>query len=108
MQKDRFEVRKVIKRGTHEFLGYLKKDLGRFLIEAENSRLFVPFKILGDVRKGEPGDKVVAQFVRWDPPAKIPTCKVVRILGPWRSQDRPSWNFGQVWIISEIFLKSGG
>ena len=82
MQKDRFEVRKVIKRGTHEFLGYLRKDLGRFLIEAENSRLFVPFKILGDVRKGEPGDKVVAQFVRWDPPAKIPTCKVVRVLGP--------------------------
>ena len=82
MQKDRYEVRKVIKRGTHEFLGYLKKDLGRFLIEAENSRLFVPFKILGDVRKGEPGDKVVAQFVRWDPPAKIPTCKVVRVLGP--------------------------
>ena len=82
VQKDRFEVRKVIKRGTHEFLGYLRKDLGRFLIEAENSRLFVPFKILGDVRKGEPGDKVVAQFVRWDPPAKIPTCKVVRVLGP--------------------------
>ena len=52
VQKDRYEVRKVIKRGTYEFLGYLRKDLGRFLIEAENSRLFVPFKILGDVRKG--------------------------------------------------------
>ena len=43
--KTRFEVRKIIKRGTTDFLGYLKKDLGRWLIEAENSRLFVPFKI---------------------------------------------------------------
>jgi len=81
-QKPRYEVRKIVRRETHEFLGYLKKDLGRFLIEAENSRLFIPFKILGDTRKGNPGDKVVAQFVRWDPPAKIPTCKIIRVLGP--------------------------
>ena len=51
-------------------------------MEAENSRLFIPFKILGDTRKAETGDKVVAQFVRWDPPARIPTCKVLRVLGP--------------------------
>ena len=25
---------------------------------------------------------MVAQFVRWDPPAKIPTCKIIRVLGP--------------------------
>ena len=51
-------------------------------MEAENSRLFIPFKILGDTRKAETGDKVVAQFVRWDPPARIPTCKILRVLGP--------------------------
>ena len=81
-QKTRYEVRKILRRETNEFLGYLKKDLGRFLVEAENSRLFIPFKILGDTRKAESGDKVVAQFVRWDPPAKIPTCKIIRVLGP--------------------------
>ena len=81
-QKTRYEVRKILRRDTNEFLGYLKKDLGRFLVEAENSRLFIPFKILGDTRKAESGDKVVAQFVRWDPPAKIPTCKIIRVLGP--------------------------
>ena len=80
--KTRFEVRKIIKRGTTEFLGYLKKDLGRWLIEAENSRLFVPFKILGDQRNATEYDKVLAQFVRWDPPARIPMCKVLRVLGP--------------------------
>ena len=37
---------------------------------------------MGDARKGNPGDKVVAQFSRWDPPAKIPTCKILRVLGP--------------------------
>ena len=68
-QKSRYEVRKIVRRNTTEFLGYLRKDLGRFLVNAENSRLFIPFKILGDVRKGNPEDKVVAQFVRWDPPA---------------------------------------
>ena len=80
--KTRFEVRKIIKRGTTDFLGYLKKDLGRWLIEAENSRLFVPFKILGDQRNATEHDKVLAQFVRWDPPARIPMCKVLRVLGP--------------------------
>ena len=80
--KLRYEVKKVVKRGTDEFLGYLKKDLGRSLVDAENSRLFIPFKILGDNRNGQPGDKVVAKFVRWDPPARIPTCKVIRVLGP--------------------------
>ena len=81
-QKSRYEVRKIVRRNTTEFLGYLRKDLGRFLVNAENSRLFIPFKILGDVRKGNPEDKVVAQFVRWDPPARIPTCKILRVLGP--------------------------
>ena len=80
--KPRYEVRKVVKRETVNFLGYLKKDLGRSLVQAENSRLFVPFKILGDTRKGREGDKVVAQFVRWDPPARIPMCKIIRVLGP--------------------------
>ena len=80
--KLRYEVRKIAKRETTNFLGYLKRDLGRFLIQAENSRLFVPFKILGDVRRAEEGDKVLAQFVRWDPPARIPMCKIIRVLGP--------------------------
>lgn len=80
--KQRFEVRKIVKRGTTEFLGYLKKDLGRALVQAENSRFFIPFKILGDVRNGTEQDKVLAQFVRWDPPAKIPMCKILRVLGP--------------------------
>lgn len=80
--KVRHEVGKIVKRETHEFLGYLKRDSGRNLVQAENSRLFIPFKILGDARKGQTGDKVVAQFVRWDPPARIPTCKILRVLGP--------------------------
>ena len=78
----RYEVRKIAKRETTNFLGYLKRDLGRFLIQAENSRLFVPFKILGDDRRAEEGDKVLAQFVRWDPPARIPMCKISRTSRP--------------------------
>ena len=35
-QKPRYEVRKIVRRETHEFQGYLKKDLGRFLVVAEN------------------------------------------------------------------------
>jgi ribonuclease R len=80
--KLRYEVRKIVKRGTKDFLGYLRRDLGRSLVQAENSRLFVPFKILGDDRRAEEHDKVLAQFVRWDPPARIPMCKILRVLGP--------------------------
>lgn len=80
--KKRYEVLKVVKRGTTEFLGYLRKDIGRSLVQAENSRLFVPFKILGETRRAEEHDKVLAQFVRWDPPARIPMCKILRVLGP--------------------------
>ena len=80
--KPRYEVRKIIKRGTTDFLGYLRRDLGRSLVQAENSRLFVPFKILGDQRNAVEHDKVLAQFVRWDPPSRIPMCKILRVLGP--------------------------
>jgi len=80
--KLRYEVRKIVKRGTRDFLGYLRRDLGRSLVQAENSRLFVPFKILGDDRRAKEHDKVLAQFVRWDPPARIPMCKILRVLGP--------------------------
>jgi len=80
--KLRYEVRKIVKRGTRDFLGYLRRDLGRSLVQAENSRLFVPFKVLGDDRRAEEHDKVLAQFVRWDPPARIPMCKILRVLGP--------------------------
>ena len=95
--KLRYEVKKVVKRGTDEFLGYLKKDLGRSLVDAENSRLFIPFKILGDNRNGQPGDKVVAKFVRWDPPARIPTCKVIRVLGPGDDPLQPYGCKGSFW-----------
>ena len=80
--KPRYEVRKVVKRETVHFLGYLKKDLGRSLVQAENSRLFIPFKILGETRKAQEGDKLLVQFVRWDPPARLPMCKILRVLGP--------------------------
>ena len=80
--KARYEVRKVVKRETDEFLGYLQEDSGRSSVNAENSRLFIPFKIMGDARNAQPHDKVVAKFVRWDPPARIPTCKIIRVLGP--------------------------
>ena len=80
--KARYEVRKVVKREIDEFLGYLQEDSGRSSVNAENSRLFIPFKIMGDTRNAQPHDKVVAKFVRWDPPARIPTCKIIRVLGP--------------------------
>ena len=80
--KLRYQVGKIVKRETQDFLGHFTTDLGRPLIEPENSRIRVPFKILGDARNAETGDKVVAQFVRWDPPARIPTCRVLRVLGP--------------------------
>ena len=80
--KLRYEVRKIIKRATDHFLGFLKKDIGRSLVRAENSRLFVPFKILGEVRNAQEDDKILAQFVRWDPPARLPMCKILRVLGP--------------------------
>ena len=80
--KLRYEVRKIVKRATDHFLGVLKKDIGRSLVRAENSRLFVPFKILGEVRNAQEDDKILAQFVRWDPPARLPMCKILRVLGP--------------------------
>ena len=80
--KARYEVKKIVKRETDEFLGYLQEESGRTSVNAENSRLFIPFKIMGDARNAQPHDKVVAKFVRWDPPARIPTCKIIRVLGP--------------------------
>ena len=46
----RFEVRKIIRRETDEFLGYFSTEIGRPVITSENPRIPIPFKILGDVK----------------------------------------------------------
>ena len=78
----RFEVRKIIRRETNEFLGNFSAEIGRPVITSENPRIPIPFKILGEVKGINEGDKVLAKLVRWDPPARIPTCKILRIIGP--------------------------
>jgi len=78
----RFEVRKIVRRETDEFLGYFSTEIGRPVITSENPRIPIPFKILGEVKGINEHDKVLAKLVRWDPPARIPTCKIVRVLGP--------------------------
>ena len=77
-----YQVHKVLRRGTDEFLGHFSQNLGRPLITCENSKIPIPFKILGDFSKLKEYDKVLAKFVRWDPPARIPTCRIIKILGP--------------------------
>ena len=42
----------------------------------------MPFKVMGDTRNAQENDKVLVKFVRWDPPARIPTCKIIKVLGP--------------------------
>ena len=78
----RYEVRKIVKRNTDEFLGVFSTDLGRPLINTLNSRIPIPFKVLGDLKNAQEQDKVLVKFVRWDPPARIPTCKIIKVLGP--------------------------
>ena len=78
----RYEVRKIAKRGTDEFLGFFSNEQGRPVIHSENSRIPMPFKVMGDTRNAQEREKVLVKFVRWDPPARIPTCKILRVLGP--------------------------
>ena len=80
--KPRYEVVKVHKRGTDEFLGYLQKIGQKRVIRAENSRFFSPFKIVGEECGAKVGDKVLAKFHRWDSPAPTPSCRILRVLGP--------------------------
>ena len=78
----RFEVRKIVKRNTNEFLGFFTKESGRSLVHNENSRIAIPFKVMGDTKSAQEHDKVLVQFVRWDPPARIPTCRILKVIGP--------------------------
>ena len=78
----KFEVRRVVKRKTDEFLGFFTMELGRPIVHSENSRIPLPFKVMGDIKNAQEQEKVLVKFVRWDPPARIPTCKILRILGP--------------------------
>ena len=78
----RFEVRKVVKRNTDEFIGVFSNERGRALVNSENSRIPIPFKVMGDTKNAQELDKVLVKFVRWDPPARIPTCKIVKVIGP--------------------------
>jgi ribonuclease R len=78
----RFEVRKIVKRNTDQFLGFFSKDGGRPVVQSENSRIPIPFKVMGDTRNAQQNEKVLVKFVRWDPPARVPTCKIIKVLGP--------------------------
>ncbi len=78
----RFEVRKIVKRGTNEFLGFFSQEFNRPVVQSENSRVRIPFKVMGDTKNAQENDKVLVKFVRWDPPARIPSCKILRVLGP--------------------------
>ncbi|NDH16345.1 MAG: hypothetical protein EBY48_04560, partial [Opitutae bacterium] len=78
----RYEVRKIVKRGTDEFLGFFSMDQNRPFIQSENSRIPMPFKVMGDTKNAQNQEKVLVKFVRWDPPARIPTCKILKVLGP--------------------------
>ncbi len=82
LKPSRFEVRKIVKRNTDEFLGFFSMELGRPLVNSENSRIPIPFKVMGDTKVARDQDKVLVKFVRWDPPARIPTCKILSVLGP--------------------------
>jgi len=78
----KYEVRKIIKRNTDEFLGYFSEEMRRPLVRSENSKIAIPFKVMGDTKSAKDYDKVLVKFVRWDPPARIPTCKILQVLGP--------------------------
>jgi ribonuclease R len=64
------------------FLGSLVVKSGRPIVNSENSRIPMPFKVMGDTKNAQENDKVLVKFVRWDPPARIPTCKIIKVLGP--------------------------
>ena len=81
--KPRYEVSKILKRGTDEFLGFLRRSSnGKKQVFPENSRLPLPFKVTGDESDARHGDKVLAKFHRWDGPAPLPSCRILRALGP--------------------------
>ena len=78
----RYEVGRIVRRKTDEFLGFFSSEIGRPIVNSENSRIPMPFKVMGDTRNAQENDKVLVKFVRWDPPARIPTCKIIKVLGP--------------------------
>ena len=80
--KPRYGVAKILKRGTDEFLGYLSQSGKKTTLVAESSRLHVPFKVVGDSSAARNGEKVLAKFHRWDSPAPVPSCRIIRVLGP--------------------------
>ena len=57
------------------------QEFNRPVVQSENSRVRIPFKVMGDTN-AQKNDKVLVKFVRWDPPARIPSCKILRVLGP--------------------------
>ena len=61
-------------------MGVYSKEQGRSLVNTENSRIPIPFKVMGDTKNAQELDKVLVKFVRWDPPARIPTCKILKCL----------------------------
>jgi ribonuclease R len=75
-------VLKIIKRAKVNFVGTLKKQDEIFIFKADDFKVYVEILIPKKELEGaKPGQKVFVNMLTWSDPQKMPTGKVLKILG---------------------------
>lgn len=76
-------VVKILKRGSQRFAGTLIKERKKFFVEPDDQRLAFLVQVAAkELKKARPGDKVVAEVLKWSLNRRPHQGRVARILGP--------------------------
>ena len=74
-------VVKIVERAKTEFVGTLEKEGGRFLLKADDRRMYVPIEINRPPQDAAGGMKALVTLERWSNPKQNPTGTIKELLG---------------------------
>ncbi|MEA4910675.1 Ribonuclease R [bioreactor metagenome] len=76
------KVLEVMERAKYAHAGKLEEENGMYFLVPDDKKTYTDFIILKEnAMNAVPGDKVVAEIVKWDDPKRSPFARVVRVLG---------------------------
>lgn len=76
------QVKEIIQRAKYAHAGVLEEDNGMLFLIPDDKKTYTDFIIKPEnALKAKPGDKVVAEIVKWDDSKRSPFAKVLEVLG---------------------------
>lgn len=76
------KVKEILERAKYAHAGKIEEDHGLYFLIPDDKKTYTDFIIKKEnAMQAKPGDKVVAEIVKWDDAKKSPFAKVIKVLG---------------------------